>query len=73
LHHGDIRSFIATQQDVDLIHAALVLHHLNDDENAAVLADLRRVIRPGGAFGWTWQWLWQGRHRAEAVALLTPA
>jgi SAM-dependent methyltransferase len=135
VHHGDIRSFIATPQDVDLIHAALVLHHLNDAEKAAFLADLRRVIRPDGAFvwadvfrepnesraafvsryadrvrrdwtaidedsheaivthvstcdfpadrdaivataeqgGWTWQWLWQGRHRAEAVALLTPA
>lgn len=23
--------------------------------------------------GWRWEWLWQGRHRAEAVALLVPA
>lgn len=25
------------------------------------------------ACGWNWQWLWQGRHKAEALALLTPA
>jgi len=134
-HHGDVSTFIATQRDVDLVHASLVLHHLPDEDKAVFLADLRRVVRPDGAFvwadlfrepgearadylsryaerirqdwtaigqddreaivthtstfdfpadreaivatahqaGWDWQWLWQGRHQAEAVALLTPA
>ena len=134
-HHADIGAFIATQHDVDLVHASLVLHHLSDADKAVFLADVRRVIQPDGAFvwadvfrepnesradyvaryasrirrdwsaidadareaivthmstfdfpadreaivttaqqaGWNWQWLWQGHHRAEAVALLTPA
>lgn len=134
-HHGDVRTFIPTQHGVDLVHASLLLHHLPDEDKAVFLADLRRVVRPDGAFvwadlfrepgearadyvsryatrirrdwnaigeddreaivthvgtfdfpadretivatarqaGWDWQWLWQGRHRAEAVALLTPA
>lgn len=135
LHHTDARAFIATQHDVDLVHASLVLHHLRDEDKAVFLAELRRVVQPQGAFvwadvfrepgetradfvsryaerirrdwtavgkddreaiithvtsfdypadreeivvaagraGWDWQWLWQGHHRAEAVALLTPA
>jgi len=135
LHHGDVSTFIATQRDVDLVHASLVLHHLSDDDKAVFLTDLHRAVRPDGAFvwadvfrepdearadyvaryaerirrdwyaindddreaivthmstfdfpadreeivytarqaGWDWQWLWQGRHQAEAVALLTPA
>ncbi len=134
-HHGDVRTFIPTQHDVDLVHASLLLHHLPDEDKAVFLADLRRVVRQDGAFvwadlfrdpgetradyvsryatrirrdwnaigendretivthvgtfdfpadrdtivatarraGWDWQWLWQGQHRAEAVALLTPA
>lgn len=134
-HHADVTTFIDTQHDVDLVHASLVLHHLDDDAKAVFLADLRRVMHPEGAFvwadvfrepdetraeyvsryagrirrdwgaigdderesivthmstfdfpadreaivatakhaGWDWEWLWQGHHRAEAVALLTPA
>ncbi len=51
-HHGDVSTFIATQHDVDLVHASLVLHHLSDDEKAVFLADLRRAVRPDGAFVW---------------------
>jgi len=51
-HHADISAFIATQSDVDLVHAALVLHHLDDDEKAVFLSDVRSVIQPDGAFVW---------------------
>ena len=133
---ADVTDFIeSTDEDFDLVHAALVLHHLDDDQKVRFLSALRRRIRPGGAFlwadvfcepgesrpdyasryadrirrdwrsisaedreaivthmrtydfpadrvaivasarqaGWRWDWLWQGRHRAEAVALLTSA
>lgn len=133
---ADVTDFIeSTDEDLDLVHASLVLHHLNDKEKAQFLSALRRRIAPDGAFlwadvfcepgesrpdyaaryadrirrnwnaiteddrqsivthmctydfpadrvaivevarqsGWHWQWLWQGHHRAEAVALLTPA
>lgn len=134
--HGDVTEFVRSSEDrFDLIHAALVLHHLPDDAKADFLVDLRARIQAGGCFlwadvfrepgesredyarryatrirqgwdgidhdaretlvthmstydfpadratiaetaertGWRWQWLWQGSHRAEAVALLTPA
>jgi ubiquinone/menaquinone biosynthesis C-methylase UbiE len=51
-HHADVSTFTSTQRDVDLVHASLVLHHLNDEDKAVFLADLRRVIRPNGAFVW---------------------
>lgn len=134
--HADVAAFLdAATGDFDLMHAALVLHHLEDAAKAAVLAGLRRRVRPNGmllwadvfrdpgearadyvdryaarirggwngidhdareaivahmstfdfpadraaivpaarAAGWHWRWLWQGEHRAEAVAVLTPA
>lgn len=134
-HHTDASAFIRGQHGVDLVHASLVLHHLTDVDKSGFLSELRRAVRPDGAFvwadvfrdpgesradyvsryalrirrdwralaeedreaivahmsthdfpadrdaivsaagqaGWRWQWLWQGHHRAEAVALLTPA
>lgn len=132
--HGDVTVFVRDQQEpFDLVHAALVLHHLCDDDKAAFLTALRPLVRPGGAFlwadvfrepnesvphyayrytarirrdwtaidrdaresivthmntfdfpadreeivmvaeaaGWRWRWIWQGRHHAEAVALLS--
>lgn len=135
-HHADVSTFIETLgAEVDLVHAALVLHHLSDEQKGEFLSVLRGCIRQDGAFvwadvfrepgesradyvtryaarirgdwceiddssreaivthmstfdfpadreaivavarraGWNWEWLWHGRHRAEAVALLTPA
>lgn len=52
LHHADVSTFIATQRDVDLVHASLVLHHLSDEDKAVFLAELRHVVQPEGAFVW---------------------
>lgn len=134
--HGDIGAFVRAKGDsVDLVHAALVLHHLSDPDKVEFLAALRPRVRPGGVFvwadvfrdrgetresfttryaarvrrdwrgidddareaivthmstfdfpadreriagvarelGWDWRWVWQGKHRAEAVAVLTNA
>lgn len=133
---ADVAAFVESEgEDVDLVHASLVLHHLDDEEKKRFLVALRRRMRPEGAFlwadvfcepresradytaryaerirrdwraideeareaivthmqtfdipadrvavvetaqqaGWRWRWLWQGRHSAEAVALLTAA
>lgn len=134
--HGDVAELVREPgEDFDLVHAALVLHHLPDDAKADFLAALRTRVRANGCFvwadvfrepgesreayarryaerirrgwtgidhdaretlvthmstydfpadrfaiveaarnaGWQWRWVWQGSHRAEAVALLTPA
>lgn len=134
--HGEISEFVESAgEPFDLVHAAMVVHHLDDDAKAEFLASLRPRVRDDGAFiwadvfrdpgesradylarytarirriwtgidddareaivthvntydfpadreaivaaatraGWNWQWLWQGSHRAEAVAVLTPA
>ena len=36
-------------------------------------ADRQTIVERAEACGWRWQWLWQGQHRAEALAVLTPA
>lgn len=36
-------------------------------------ADRHLIVGAARTAGWDWQWLWHGTHRAEAVALLTPA
>jgi hypothetical protein len=36
-------------------------------------ADREEVVDMARRCGWHWHWVWQGTHRAEAVALLTPA
>ena len=52
-HHADVSAFIRTPgADFDLVHAALVLHHLPDDAKADFLSDLRGRVRPGGCFVW---------------------
>lgn len=134
--HADICEFVREPGDeFDLVHASLVVHHLDDDAKVGFLSSLRGQVRDDGAFvwadvfrdagesradyvaryaarirgswhaigddsreaivthmstydypadrsavigvaqqaGWQWSWLWQGSHRAEAVALLTPA
>lgn len=130
---ADATDFIeSSDEDFDLVHACLVLHHLRDDQKTRFLRALRHRMSPGGAVvwadlfcepgesrpdyaarygerirrdwlmigeesrediithmltydfpadriaivevaeqaGWRWEWLWQGRHQAEAVALL---
>jgi SAM-dependent methyltransferase len=36
-------------------------------------ADSRAIAASAETAGWQWQWGWQGSHRAEALAVLTPA
>ena len=51
--HGDVTMFVRTPgEDFDLVHAALVLHHLTDDAKADFLSALRERIRPDGCFVW---------------------
>ena len=51
--HDDVAAFVRTPgEDFDLVHAALVLHHLPDDAKAGFLVDLRARMRPGGAVVW---------------------
>lgn len=52
-HHADVRTFAETPGAAfDLVHAALVLHHLADAEKEEFLTALRRRIHPEGAFLW---------------------
>lgn len=51
--HGDVVTFVENPgEGFDLIHAALVLHHLPDDAKSEFLKGLRTRIRPGGCFIW---------------------
>lgn len=55
--HSDVRDVVdgrggGEREAFDLVHAALVLHHLPDDDKAVFLAALRRRIRPDGLFVW---------------------
>lgn len=51
--HGDAVEFIRMDGPAfDMVHAALVLHHLRDDEKADFLSALRTRVRPGGCFVW---------------------
>ena len=36
-------------------------------------ADRGFIEKAAASAGWKWMWLWQGRHQAEALAILTPA
>ncbi len=67
-HHADVSTFIATQQDVDLVHASFVLHHLSDENKAVFLANLRRAVRPDGAFVWVDVFREPGETRADYVS-----
>ncbi|WP_296421128.1 class I SAM-dependent methyltransferase [Vulcanococcus sp. CPBay_Sum15L08_68] len=55
---------------------------LGADQRQAVLAHIQRFDYPAerGVIegiaqeaGWSWQWAWEGRHGAEAMAVLSPA
>lgn len=55
---------------------------LNTEQQEHVIAHLSQFDLPADraaiqecaeAAGWRWQWAWQGQHRAEAMAVLTPA
>lgn len=47
-----------------------VIAHLSQWDHPA---DPEAIARQAEAAGWQWQWAWQGQHRAEALAVLTPA
>lgn len=53
--HGDIHDVVDGDGDgpgFDIVHAALVLHHLTDEEKAQFLSSLRRRVRPDGILVW---------------------
>jgi hypothetical protein len=47
-----------------------VIAHLSQFDIPAERGSIEVVA---ASAGWTWQWVWQGQHRAEALAVLTPA
>ena len=51
--HGDVTAFVRESRPAfDLVHAALVLHHLPDDAKIDFLSDLRSRVRPDACFVW---------------------
>lgn len=68
-HCGDVCDFIgSSDQEFDLVHASLVLHHLSDDEKGRFLESLRRLMLPGGAFLWADVFRQPGEARAGYVS-----
>lgn len=66
---ADVTVFIeCTDEDFDLVHASLVLHHLRDDDKARFLSALRGRIRPGGAFLWADVFCEPGESRPDYAA-----
>ncbi|QVL54317.1 MAG: class I SAM-dependent methyltransferase [Cyanobium sp. M30B3] len=49
---------------------AQVIEHLSSFDIPAERGAIEALAE---AAGWRWQWAWQGQHRAEALAVLTPA
>jgi ubiquinone/menaquinone biosynthesis C-methylase UbiE len=47
-----------------------VIEHLSSFDIPAERGAIETLAK---AAGWQWQWAWQGKHRAEALAVLTPA
>ncbi|MCP9891585.1 class I SAM-dependent methyltransferase [Cyanobium sp. Aljojuca 7D2] len=47
-----------------------VIEHLSSFDIPAERGAIETLAQ---AAGWQWQWAWQGQHRAEALAVLTPA
>ena len=54
--------------EFDLVHATLVLHHLDDEAKAGFLYSLRRRVRDDGAFVWADFFRDPGESRADFVA-----
>jgi ubiquinone/menaquinone biosynthesis C-methylase UbiE len=54
LHRGDLAAKLSQwpQHDVDVVLASYSLHHFSTDAKSAILADISRVLRPGGRFLW---------------------
>lgn len=51
--HGDMLSFVTAGDDeFDVVHASLVVHHLGDDDKALLLSALREKVPAGGVFVW---------------------
>ena len=51
-------------------HQNHVSSHLTVYDNPA---DRAAIAETAATAGWQWRWAWNGAHRAEAMALLTPA
>jgi cyclopropane fatty-acyl-phospholipid synthase-like methyltransferase len=47
-----------------------VIQHLSQCD---IPADREAIVEVARQAGWHWRWSWQGRHQAEAMAVLTPA
>jgi ubiquinone/menaquinone biosynthesis C-methylase UbiE len=54
LHRGDLAENLAQwpQHDVDVVLASYSLHHFSSHAKISILADISRVLRPGGQFLW---------------------
>jgi SAM-dependent methyltransferase len=66
---ADVTNFIeSTDEEFDLVHAALVLHHLRDDDKVRFLSTLRERIRPGGVFLWADVFCEPGESRPDYAA-----
>lgn len=68
-HHADITAFVRQPGEAfDLVHASLVVHHLDDDAKASFLSALRPRVRDDGAFVWADVFREPGESRADFVA-----
>ena len=69
LVHADVRDVLDTLgDDVDLVHASLVLHHLRDEEKVDFLCDLRPHVRSDGALVWADVFREPGEFRSDYVS-----
>lgn len=67
--HSDISDFVRLPgEPFDLVHASLVVHHLDDDAKAEFLTALRHRIADDGAFVWADVFRDPGESRDDYVA-----
>lgn len=54
LHRGDLAAKLSEwpRHQADVVLASYSLHHFSTDAKRAILADISRVLRPGGRFLW---------------------
>jgi len=62
--------FPAPGQQLNAEQQEHVITHLSQFD---LPADRASIQQSAEAAGWRWEWVWQGQHRAEAMAVLTPA
>lgn len=73
LAHYRNRYFARILRSWDALSADQQNHVIEHACSFDLPADLQTLVTKAESLGWRWQWVWQGEHRAEAMALLTPA